>query len=542
MSTRRPPKKRSSSVFLESDSESSAGGSYKDDIISEDESFQGDESESDGSFLDYGDDDDQDMICTQPVRKSPKKRKRTESSFVQKDDCMDSLASASLPPKDNTSVDPEHTLQTPKNTTISLDLPNVVTDTKKENPQENAVPMIVTQKPSKLRLKLKIKNSSSSTTNKNDDASEKVKDAKESKAKSTEKKQKVEAKGKENKDLEVIDLSEDIPPAASASAKTKAKEVPKTLESNKAPSNADKPKESSPRKTQSTGGVKRKKKKVGKKHSASVAKTESVSKASKPAPAKTSKSSDVKPPEAVKAVPKPKKKKMTFMNQVLLHMMTTMKPYTLKGLAGELQSTDVALSHLMLSLLDKKIVYCKEFGKKVKREMYWVDLEKANKAIYGTDIPSASDMEKAKLELKAALEDEAKHVEVMKQMKSQLTNEELTLRLEEEERNVADLTSKIQEAKDRISGKVKVVEKPKLANRFSRFAPPPQKPKTKKQLNKEINNLRNEWKNRKEKCMDFVYNLSDAMEKKPKDVLKILDIETDEAQGVKIPPKKDMQK
>ena len=219
-----------------------------------------------------------------------------------------------------------------------------------------------------------------------------------------------------------------------------------------------------------------------------------------------------------------------------------MKPYTLKGLAGELQSTDVALSHLMLSLLDKKIVYCKEFGKKVKKEMYWVDLEKANKAIYGTDIPSASDMEKAKLELKAALEDEAKHVEVMKQMKSQLTNEELTLRLEEEERNVADLTSKIQEAKDRISGKVKVVEKPKLANRFSRFAPPPQKPKTKKQLNKEINNLRNEWKNRKEKCMDFVYNLSDAMEKKPKDVLKILDIETDEAQGVKIPPKKDMQK
>ena len=133
MSTRRPPKKRSS-VFLESDSESSAGGSYKDDIISEDESFHGDE--SDGSFLDYGDDDDQDMICTQPVRKSPKKRKRTEASFAQKDDCMDSLATASLPPKDkDISVDPENTLQTPKNTTISLPLPNVVTDTKKENLQ-----------------------------------------------------------------------------------------------------------------------------------------------------------------------------------------------------------------------------------------------------------------------------------------------------------------------------------------------------------------------------------------------------------------------
>ena len=170
MSTRRPPKKRTS-VFLESDSESSAGGSYKDDVISEDESFQGDE--SDGSFLDY--DDDQDMICTQPVRKSPKKRKRTESSFAQKDN-MDSLASASLPPKhEDISVDPENTLQTPKNTTISLPLPNVVTDTKKENPQENAmVPITVTQKPSKLRLKLKIRNNASSTSNKTDDASEQV--------------------------------------------------------------------------------------------------------------------------------------------------------------------------------------------------------------------------------------------------------------------------------------------------------------------------------------------------------------------------------
>ena len=40
--------------------------------------------------------------------------------------------------------------------------------------------------------------------------------------------------------------------------------------------------------------------------------------------------------------------------------------------------------------------------------------------------------------------------------------------------------------------------------------------------------------------MDFLDNLSDAMEKKPKDVIKMLELETDEAMGVKLPPKVDV--
>merc|ERR1712151_240099 len=56
-------------------------------------------------------------------------------------------------------------------------------------------------------------------------------------------------------------------------------------------------------------------------------------------------------------------------------------------------------------------------------------------------------------------------------------------------------------------------------------------------VKKTINYYRTEWKQRKEKCMDFLDNLCDAMEKKLKDVFKILDIERDEDLNVKIPPK-----
>ncbi|KAL3912354.1 MAG: hypothetical protein SGILL_006916 [Bacillariaceae sp.] len=50
--------------------------------------------------------------------------------------------------------------------------------------------------------------------------------------------------------------------------------------------------------------------------------------------------------------------------------------------------------------------------------------------------------------------------------------------------------------------------------------------------------MRDEWKNRKTKCMDFCENLADGMEKKVKDIVKLLEIETDEMEGiVKLPSK-----
>ena len=54
--------------------------------------------------------------------------------------------------------------------------------------------------------------------------------------------------------------------------------------------------------------------------------------------------------------------------------------------------------------------------------------------------------------------------------------------------------------------------------------------------------MRGEWKKRKEKCMDFLEQLADGMEKKPKEVIKILDLDTDEINGIGavMPPKYDV--
>jgi hypothetical protein len=236
------------------------------------------------------------------------------------------------------------------------------------------------------------------------------------------------------------------------------------------------------------------------------------------------------------------KKKNTFQDQVLLHMLTCMKPFTLKSLAAELRTTDIALHHLMLSLVDKGIVRRKEFGNKVKKELYWVDIESATKHVYGNTLPSLLEMENAKAELLQILNEESNYLETMKRMEMELSNEDLSTKLQQEETSLANLKERVQQAKDRILEKTSQSSKSSsLQGKLGRPLSFKDKPKTRKQLKKEINRMRNEWKARKEKCTDFIDNLADAMEKRPKDVIKLLDIETDEMLGVKIPPKQDLE-
>merc|ERR1711957_576651 len=60
------------------------------------------------------------------------------------------------------------------------------------------------------------------------------------------------------------------------------------------------------------------------------------------------------------------------------------------------------------------------------------------------------------------------------------------------------------------------------------------------QIKKRINKIRDEWFKRKRKCMDFVDQLSDGLDKKVKDVVhKVLGLETDEMEegNIQIPPR-----
>ena len=130
-------------------------------------------------------------------------------------------------------------------------------------------------------------------------------------------------------------------------------------------------------------------------------------------------------------------------------------------------------------------------------------------------------------------------------METELSNEELRDKLQEEDASLQNLRERVQQAKARISNnssQQQTFKGPNLHSLGKSRKLVNDKPKTRNQLKKEINRMRAEWKSRKEKCMDFIDNLADAMEKRPKEVVKMLDIETDEMVGVKMPPKHDLEK
>lgn len=574
MSRRGPPKKRSG-IFLD-DSESESSVSYKDNSISEDESFN--DAEEDNSDAFYYASDDQ-MISTQPVRRSTLRNTPDKSNEVKSKASRDVSASVKM---DSLAMIPDDSTTnamatTPKASTNDLaSTANIVTNSKSSDIYDTQQVEILdpaqeSRKPSKLRLKLKKGRVGASKQHGNGEETSQESETFDTKPTEliNDSNSNVHTKKKnEKKSLvyEVVDLCADDDKPISKKAKTKKSSPIKPAAISKSKSKTEvkaqpegKAKKSSPVKSTAIAtttsapstGVKRKRK-VGKQHNVAAgeasAHTSSEESLQNAAPAQTKPQQSASDSTTAPSLPKPipKKKKRTFQDQVLLHMMTSIKPYTLKGLASELRTTDVALQHLMLSLLDKGIVQRKEFGKKVKKELFWVDLEKATNEIYKDKVPTMEDMQKAKLEQRRVSEEEIMQIQILKGTESDFTNDELSKRLEDEEKNAGDLRARVQEAKDRIAGKTNVSQGGSAGpgglhqSRLARFSAPPKKPKTKKQLNKEFNYMRSEWKSRKEKCMDFIDNLSDAMEKHPKEVVKMLELETDEISGVKIPPKRDL--
>ena len=280
-------------------------------------------------------------------------------------------------------------------------------------------------------------------------------------------------------------------------------------------------------------------------------KAASGNKKSKPSPEKESKKPIPLPatklsqkkdvPAPVAAAPVKKKKKRTFQDQVLAVMLFSCKAYNLKTLAQALNTTEIALQHLMLSLLDKKVVIKKEFASKAKtKEIYWANQESKAKEVIKL-IPDANEVEEAKKELAALYKLDAENAKEMAILTQDLSNDEVTAQLQEMETVVKDVKEKLTSVRTRIKN-FKEGKQPGNRAPVRRL----QVQKTPAQLAREscprrtilrINAMRGEWKSLKLKCMDFVDQLADGMEKKPKDVVKLLELETDEMEGVKMPPK-----
>ena len=230
------------------------------------------------------------------------------------------------------------------------------------------------------------------------------------------------------------------------------------------------------------------------------------------------------------------KKKLNFQDQVLNHMLLAFKPFTLKTLATELNTTDTQLNYVMLSLVDKGIVRQKEFTSAKSgrsKTLYW--------ALYGAKAKEVVVCMATPEELKSAkeqLEDlRTKHTALSRTLQtvnSEISNQELENKLSTEQEIVNQLSKQLAGVKTRI----------KLSKQQDAGARKP--PKSAAELIRErcprrmkirINNMRGEWVRRKATCTDLIEQMADGMEKKPKDVIKLLDVETDEMVGVKLPPK-----
>ena len=237
-------------------------------------------------------------------------------------------------------------------------------------------------------------------------------------------------------------------------------------------------------------------------------------------------------------ITQPKKKKRSFHDQILYTMLTTSQPYSLKSLAKACDTTTAALHHAMLSFLDKQLVISKEFPSKngEPKKLYWANPLSLNELNgksalakeMGKLLATPEEMEEARRthgELQSKLRGVVEElnplvaVPTSKQMDEQILREESEL-------------NKLQEEIRAIRARMESATEPKprqiTHGRFQK----PTKPMDKPTLKRKINRMLSEYKQRKRKCVDFVENLADAMEKKVKDVTseKVLGLETDEMQ------------
>lgn len=199
--------------------------------------------------------------------------------------------------------------------------------------------------------------------------------------------------------------------------------------------------------------------------------------------------------------------------KLLLHLTREMKPFTLKILAEELETAEVTLHSPILNLKEKGIVCRKEIGGKVKKEIYWVDIDNALQELYGEkqiNLGEKSVVVKQKLAKLAA--QETSLLKEVEEVRKDMTNETLDIRLAEEERKLETLKVLISERRRRQINRMNLEKR-------------------------KINFFRSWWIKRKQQCVDFIEMFAEAMEEHVKDMNICLGIVTDEMAGEVLPKK-----
>jgi predicted transcriptional regulator len=235
-------------------------------------------------------------------------------------------------------------------------------------------------------------------------------------------------------------------------------------------------------------------------------------------------------------------KKLTFQEQVMVHMLNALKPFTLKLLSDELKTSETSVNFVLLSLVDKGLVIQKDFASSKGRvkTLYWANhnakAKEAQVCSLDESLASKEEREQAHrrmIELRNEITTIRNHHQQVVQTPS---NDDLTKLLIQEENHLQELIHRQAEIRQRImaSKSSTVVSHKMKANSNVHKTSTNRCPV---QLKRRINNLRDEWKSRKMKCLEFIEQLADGLEKKPKDVLCLLDIDTDEMNHVTLPAK-----
>ena len=226
--------------------------------------------------------------------------------------------------------------------------------------------------------------------------------------------------------------------------------------------------------------------------------------------------------------------------------------------------SEASVNFCLLSHIDKSWVIKKVFESKNRsKELYWANQDCKDPKLWARDcmqLPEPHTIREARLEL-ATLQQRQKAIHREQEAVERTpSNAHLLVACKTAELELTELQAKLDATKGRIAtakeaGAAATTSggKPGIGPRFGSnsnsnraFANNNNKKKkqlllqqaTPLQLKKRINAMRDEWRTRKRKCMDFVDQLADGMEKKVKDVVhKVLELETDEAENVVIPPK-----
>jgi predicted transcriptional regulator len=266
-----------------------------------------------------------------------------------------------------------------------------------------------------------------------------------------------------------------------------------------------------------------------------TASKENQANATRPACTAKGETPPAKPLNSNVVKPKTKKKKATLQDTIFSHMYLSMKPFTLKSLADELRSTDTILNGVMLSLVGKGLVAKKDFASSKGRTktIYWaVDGVQSKEVAVLASIASPAERKTTTTQYQTLQSQLESLQKTLAAINSDLSNAEIDSKLQQEEASRNEMQQQVEALRNRL--RAPAAQPPKL---LGRAKGPPKIPSTPRRLKRRINDMRDEWKSRKQKCTDCLDQLCDAMEKKPKDLVKMLDVETDEMCGVKLPQK-----